>query len=755
MKLRFYKIANVIWLISFLIGGYSTVCLGILRDSFILAPVIICFVFFFLCYGLGLTGLKKEKEHRKDFLFSFIGGAAYFVLCLIYVIKAIISLPYMGLVNTMFPLVAFLLSILQLLATFLAIKKAEGPLFSKDSDDKAIIISDLRKASIEIFYYVVYLLMAVLLGYMGFSQGNQIYSYIVNMGYQRATGYGAYMQYQISSIVVPFVLSVIAFITAFGSYIWFAKDKRGKAGSVFTMITLVSFTSLYGYYLVASFGGIGVFITIVIASTLINKNDEQIQIKGKPLIVIIVVCVCLLAVFAVQEYTIIKDNILNAGQAKNIPFIYYIMQNGVSNYYDYYNYMSGARYNYYGYYGVLNLIGSYSPTYVLFPIVVLAILMKKQTTSKKFLQRVMFTIFFSLLMLGTTSLISSIFNAEFHRTVGAPAEYTGSYITPAIVAHFVVSFIALAAYIIIKAQKPLMIQAEDTVVDNKVEKVTKTRLIIDTIKVPLLVIVSVLFAFVIPIISDNFKQSVTFFSLLNSNDVMSVSDYLLRNTLQWGFLFTAFSLLLYLFFALGFYDKKPKTIQVFEYILCGVQIIMYVALLIMVIVSNTSFNTSLNTLAALQMCFYIIWLLAIIVLNNKTFVLACATKARDYIGKCKNKAAIRKERRQEKAIEAKRRKEEEELRRQEELERQRQLALELEKRRQEEELRRQKEEEERRRNNELHANQQTVMVTPSSDDKIRQIKELLQLREEGAITEEEFLTLKKEIIGGGKNDEEK
>ena len=520
------------------------------------------------------------------------------------------------------------------------------------------------------------------------------------------------------------------------------------------MITLVSFTSLYGYYLVASFGGIGVFITIVIASTLINKNDEQIQIKGKPLTLLIVVCASLFVVFVVQEYTIIKDNILNAGQAKNIPFIYYIMQNGVSNYYDYYNYMYDARYNYYGYYGVLNVIGSYSPTYVLFPIVVLVVLMKKQTTSKKFLQRVMFTIFFSLLMLGITSLISRIFNAEFYRTIGAPAEYTGSYITPAIVAHFVVSFIALAAYIIIKAQKPLVIQAEDTV-DNKVEKVTKTRLIIDTIKVPLLVIVSVLFAFVIPIISDNFKQSVTCFSLLNSNDVMSVSDYLLRNTLQWGFLFTAFSLLLYLFFALGFYDKKPKIIQVFEYILCGVQIIMYVALLIMVIVSNTSFNTSLNTLAALPMCFYIIWLLAIIVLNNKTFVLACAEKTRNFIGQRRNKAAIRKERRQEKAIEAKRRKEEEELRRQEELERQRQLALELEKRRQEEELRRQKEEEERRRNNELHANQQTVMVTPSSDDKIRQIKELLQLREEGAITEEEFLTLKKEIIGGGKNDEEK
>ena len=754
MKLRFYKIANVIWLISFLIGGYSTICLGILRDSFTLTPVIICFVIFFLCYGLGLTGLKKEKEHRKDFLFSFIGGATYFVLCLIYVIKAIISLQYMGLINTMFPLVAFLLSILQLLATFLAIKKAEGPLFSKDSDDKAIIINDFRKASIEIFYYVVYLLMAVLLGYIGFTQGNRIYSYIIEMGYQRVTGYGAYMQYQTSSIVVPFALSVIAFITTFGSYIWFAKDKRGKAGSVFTMITLVSFTSLYGYYLVASFGGIGVFITIVIASTLFNKNDDKIQIKGKPLTLLIVVCASLFVVFVVQEYTIIKDNILNAGQAKNIPFIYYIMQNGVSNYYDYYNYMYDVRYNYYGYYGVLNMIGSYSPTYVLFPIVVLVILMKKQTTSKKFLQRVMFTIFFSLLMLGITSLISRIFNAEFYRTIGAPAEYTGSYITPAIVAHFAVSFIALAAYIIIKAQKPLVIQAEDTV-DNKVEKVTKTRLIIDTIKVPLLVIVSVLFAFVIPIISDNFKQSVTCFSLLNSNDVMSVSDYLLRNTLQWGFLFTAFSLLLYLFFALGFYDKKPKTIQVFEYILCGVQIIMYVALLIMVIVSNTSFNTSFNTLAALPMCFYIIWLLAIIVLNNKTFVLACAEKTRNFIGQRRNKAAIRKERRQEKAIEAKRRKEEEELRRQEELERQRQLALELEKRRQEEELRRQKEEEERRRNNELHANQQTVMVTPSSDDKIRQIKELLQLREEGAITEEEFLTLKKEIIGGGKNDEEK
>ena len=752
MKLRFYKIANVIWLISFLVGGYATALIGIGPNTVDFGPIVICYIFFALSYGLGLTGLKKEKEHKRDFLPSLIAGLIYFVLCFIYTIKVIISLSYLGPVNVLFPIVALVFSILQLLATFLAVVKAEGSLFVKDQETKTNLISYVRGSSKELLYFITYLLLLFVIGYMTFSSGQMVYNtFSRSREYEYYYGY-TYLYQKYSAFVLS-AIGLIGVIAGIVSYIWVAREKNNsKAGPVFTVISLISLVAMLGARIPAMLGGIAIFIILVVGSRLAQKDNDVIILKGKPLIVLIVVCAFLFAGYITNEVLVILNNkryVVNG--ASNIPFICYLMPNGVFNY----------IYNYYGY-GMMDyfdltttILSASSPSYLLIPAVIFAALMIKKIADKKLIKCILLITSFSLLFLGVVSLLNMIGNIEVNQRY--PDEYYANilaYNVPLISADFIISIATIICYVLIRKQQPLQV-TEESVINNQQQIDSGKKLaVFNAIGVLLLPVTIVLFIMFLPILFDSFNSVVTAFNM-PSNDRIAIASYLLNTSYTWLLLLCMIASTFYLFFVIAYYEKKRKLVNILEYALCGLAIVFFLFIAIMIGISNDSDNTQFGTLAPLPICIYSIWLIGIIFLNNKTFVLNCTEKVRNYIGQRKNKAAIRKERRQEKAIEAKRRKEEEELRRQEELERQRQLALELEKRRQEEELRRQKEEEERRRNNELHANQQTVMVTPSSDDKIRQIKELLQLREEGAITEEEFLTLKKEIIGGGKNDEEK
>ena len=781
MGSRTYKIINIIWLAFLFVGtSFFLVYCSFFSENKAWLRLLLYVFPLIVGFGIGVAGLKLPKTKKTSYLPSLISGVVAFVIYLIYLIK---NNPFNYTGGILFFGFFLLVVVTQIITNVIALLLYKSHTDTSEETGSAVAIAEIiRNIFKETFYYFGFYLIAALSACFVFAFSYNLfdYSYLLRTSNDNSL----YITYLVLYVSLSLV-SLTSFVTTICSYVSFVKEHqhKKKKGFVFTIIALSAFYAIFVVKYLDILWSIAIIGLLVVGSTLISKEESEFGLKRLPRVFVILTAISILSIFITFEVYTFNYNLANSPGYLGSSIYHFSPYFG----------SRGSRSGYPGRIWDYRIvyIYQYSP-YILLPLIVAITMIFKKNIDKRFLKSFLLISGISsiviILLLPLTFLSNFVNNIQYAKYASLDQRILNSIIFEFIkkILAFCLPFLLTSVFSfvslgLVKHQKQIendelalqeqevdqdfmleengnvleeayvneqtLENIEENLIQDDTPQTKEEKLslfnIIGRVLIP---VVGLLAFFFIPVIYDKFDNRLSFSQLFSDQSNIQITDLLIEQILVF-LVSTCFAMqFFFVFFVFGFYKEKAKLVKKIEFAMCIVQIAMYAFLVGLVIFSNVAFKTAFGTLAFIPVIVFALWIVALIIYENLSKIKTAMQKHRE-------KASIRKaERAAIKAEIAQRKREEKEQRRvqREEERRQREeqaRLLEEKERAEEEEALRLEQEAAILESEKLFAqNSQTTKL--SSGDKIRQLQDLVKLKEAGAITDAEFLELKEEILRG-------
>lgn len=744
MKLKLYRIFNAFWFLAIVL-----IAVGYIRELpsesthllivhlAILAPFI----------SIGGAAVEVKKQYKNDFLVSLVLGVISIILGVVNFIrmKIIYFDPFFGILS----IISIILCTLQLVTTTIAMFGAEGKLFSKDKSDENTIANYTNKSLknlpcvIGYLFVIAFLIIAVV---------NSVSE--IHYGYPTR---GIYF-YVLSAILIICAISILC---SFALYL--STNRSGKIFKVFTIVALSTFFASYIFVGRTLLWGFVIFSIVIIASTLAPKEKLLIKKSKAYYFILIAVGVMALLTYVMTIY------------AKAVYYYQYYLHKAYKV--DIWTLIFGDY-----------IIGSTTDVLtfprglVLLPLGAVILALIKKAINKKLLERVLLSSIIGIAICVVTLVFFAIF--QLKNSI-YPSYYPPSYSElPALTfeqqlpcymcigSHTLLLVSLIVAYIYTKRNNSKAI--EESEIQENITTKTKKYLILDIVRKVAFIATSFMFVYLIPACFDRYGlkvnaidfSGISFMARYDYGPPIVIGYYPLR---IFCFILISISLLMsiiYTAYHFAYYQKNRLFDRIFGYAVFGQQILLYGIFVTIVIVSNIAQGTSFYTLSFIPIIFNV-FSIAIITLD------AYKERFIPILNSHKEKAAAKKQEKEAERLKKmeEKQKEREEKKAQAEKEKEMKQAIIREKKAQAEREReemmkyqaaleaKEKEEErervlqEKREREKQFLKYKTDNVKSVSESKIRQLQDLVNLKESGAINDEEFAQLKAEVLKGDNNNE--
>lgn len=716
MRLKLFKVFNIIWLVAIILVAVGSVSTS---GNFGVAMILVLFIPA-LC--VAAVGINIKKKYKNDFLIPLILGIVIFAF-------SIFNITKMSVKNNSywfwpFAALPFVLCILQLIVTVIALFSVEGRLFDKNKAESNTA-SNIAKASLKnLLYVLAYVLLII-----------PTITSLINVS-------GSYFNGVIFYLLRTIAVALCSLFIVCSFMMCILNKRDNKVFVVFTIIALATYFAFASFMtgLIARVASI--VCVLVIASTLLPKEKAYLKKSKVSVVVLIVVGLAIIALLIDAMHTSLYYN-------ETLLYRYHIH----------------PLINYLGYESLFP-----KPT-VFVPLIgiVLAIFIKN--IDKRFIKRMLLVLIITTsisMVLCATFMINGLDywlsrHYEYAETRSVEISKFPGFLFVGFFGLLLVVLIAAYIYFCFAKTKE---KEEPQVVEETTTAISKKIVVLDVVRKVVLLAGAILFAFLLPVCADEFNNGSSILDFTRSGTTI-ILDYdrgmFMGNKATIGnALFAAIgaflglnALILPVFFVVyyfAFYGENKKLSRVFAYGVCAHSIIAYLFMMVLVILGNIVQKLNFYSLAFIPVIFFTL-AIVIITLDANQKKLAFAFK--NY----KETRTLHKE--QEKEKKQKLQEERKVLAEKEKEEKKKEreavaLMKAEEKRKRELENAKKKEELEMKKAAERAKERARELAKKqlSSEQKIRQIRELAYLKEDGVLTEEEFTKLKDEIINGG-NDYEK